>query len=713
MKKSFKNSLLLICLTIALAGISNYSVADSFVQSPYENMDYYELGMTALNKNDYNSAINYLKRAYAKDTSNPSIRNNIAVAYTARGNANYNKGINLEKAANDYRSAIYYLKYCNKSANTENMNENIEIAIGNLDDVLVKMNSKTDAQSRLKKAKELRGNGELVASVIEYVYASKDRTYAYESFVALGDIMKILSNEYNAAVFYDKALAVKSTDPMLHLKYGKALYNLGKIEPAVRELDIASNYDKTKSEALPILETIWVKRAESAPNDPIAQMNLGTVFQNEKKYDLALYQYKKAQALDPKNQMIRLNVATLLQDTGSYSEALEIYNSILKNKPDDVLVNSYKASTLSSMGKNDEAITIYKRLLEQNPTDKNIKNNLLTEIANINSVSGLSYMKDLALKMPNDASIQYEYAFLLHKNRNYNDALLYYQKSLALDEKNLDAYLNIASIYKQKNDSKNAINTLNKAKQIYPQNKKIAETLTEYNEENTFSLLEKASDLYNKKAYNEAIAVYSSIPNPSEDVYLGIGACYQALEKYDEAITNYNKAKNLDATNPNTHYFLGLAYFYKKDYLNAEKALKIASELDSVNPDIKDAIKSLKFAQSEIVMNTGIKLFEAGKNDDAIINFNKAINLCDENGYAYYYRALAYDAKENPIKAIADYKKAVELNNELSMAYYSIGLCYEALKNTTEAKKMYIKFLTEYKTQDEYYKYAKSRLAEL
>ena len=391
----------------------------------------------------------------------------------------------------------------------------------------------------------------------------------------------------------------------------------------------------------------------------------------------------------------------------------KLNNNILKNNPNNVTINSYKAATLEKMGKKDEAVAIYKKLLEANPNDNNIKHDLLNTISTISDASAINYLSQLIEKMPNDADVVYNYAYTLHKNKNYNEALANYEKALTLNNKNLDAYLNIATIYKQENNITKAIETLNKAKLIYPKNEKISQMISEYNDEQEFALIEKASKLYNKKDYNDAIIVYKSIQNPSEDVYLGIGACYQALEKYDEAITNYNKAKNLDATNPNTHYFLGLAYFYKKDYVNAEKALKVASELDSVNPDIKDAIKSLKFAQSEIVMNTGIKLFEAGKNDDAIINFNKAINLCDENGYAYYYRALAYDAKENPAKAIADYKKAVALNNELSMAYYSIGLCYEALKNSAEAKKMYMKFLTEYKTQDEYYNYAKSRLAEL
>ena len=134
---------------------------------------------------------------------------------------------------------------------------------------------------------------------------------------------------------------------------------------------------------------------------------------------------------------------------------------------------------------------------------------------------------------------------------------------------------------------------------------------------------------------------------------------------------------------------------------------------DDINPDIKDAYKSLKFEQSEQLMNAGIKLFENNKNDEAINNFNKAISTCADNGYAYYYRGLAYDTKGQNDKAIADYKKAIELSPELTMAYYSMALSYDAMGNKLEAKKMYQKFIIENPENDEYTQYSKQRVTEL
>jgi len=412
MKYTLKNKALLLCCCIALAGFPDVSFANTYQASP----NYYNLGMQALNKHDYGSAIGYFKHVLKKDPSYTSARNNLAVAYTSRGNFYY-KANNLEKAATDFRSAIYYLQYYDKENNSSTISGNIEIAKANLYNVLALLKTPADASSRLKKAKELRGQNELAAAVIEYAEAAKNEKYAYECNVAIGDIMKILSNEYNAAVYYDKALSLNSKDPYLHLKFGRTLYNLGNIETAVSELNIATENEKTKTEAYALLENIWKNRIAKSPKDALAQMNLGTVYQNQRKYSQAMTQYKAALALEPRNQMVKLNLGTLYQATGAYQEALNIYDGILKYNPDNFMANNYKAATLRQLDKKDKAVEIYQKLLKDNPTNKQVKQDLLSTIAELPDITALNYLLQLTKKVPNDAEIHYAYAYTLHKNK--------------------------------------------------------------------------------------------------------------------------------------------------------------------------------------------------------------------------------------------------------------------------------------------------------
>jgi len=377
------------------------------------------------------------------------------------------------------------------------------------------------------------------------------------------------------------------------------------------------------------------------------------------------------------------------------------------------MLKCYKASILAQMGKNDEAIIIYQDVLKLNPQNKQAKQEMLNVISGTSNATALNYLAQLSTTMENDADIQYRYAYFLHKNKDYNLALNYYNKSLNLNSNNLDAYLNIASIYKLKNNIDSAVNTLNKAQTLYPNNEKIAQTLKEYTEEASFSLIQKAAKQYEEKDYENSILTYKSIKNPTEDVFLGIGACYQALEQYNDAILYYKKALDLDQSNPTSHYFLGLAYLYNGDFQNAEISLKKALELDSVNPDISDAFKSLKFAKSEKIMQEGLTLLEADKTKEALSKFNEALEVCSENGYAHYYKGFILDSQNASDKAITEFKKSLELNPELTIAYYSLAVAYDNINNNTEAKKMFQKFLELHTTDDEYKKYAQQRLLEL
>ena len=705
----FSVGILSICLFVIVPAIPAYSAAKPIVSQ----QDFVDIGLDYLHKRDYSNAIDYLKRALKGNPKETSIRNNLAVAYNSRGTYYYNNNIDLEKAANDYRSAIYYLKYFGNYPNSTTINENIKLAEQNLNNVLGVQKFDLSAQNRLKKAKELRGKGELEASVLEYLNAAKDKNLAYESYYALGDVTNALDNKYSAGLYYDKALAIKSDDAHLHLKYGKILYQLGNIDNAIKELNIASQNDSCKEDSFDILENIWQKKISENPKDAAAQMNLGAIYQEKGFLDKAMSQYKLAQSLDPKNQMVKLNMATLYEKQGNYSEAIKIYDGFLALYPNDTLINTYKAGALYKTKNYVGAIAIYKKLLLQNPNNNELKNSLITSIKELPEESAKVYIQELVSLYPNDENMLYEIAYYYHSKNKFQEALSFYNKVLALNNTKTDAYLNIAAIYKSQNNYQKALNVLNSSKEYIKNNNQINVMIKDLEAELSFNIIQKATNLYDEKKYNEAINVYNSIQSPSEDVFLGLGACYQALEDYDKAISYYNKALQLDATNPNTYYFLGLAYYYKKDFKNAEIYLKKAMNLDNLNPEIKEAFDTLKYAQSEDEMNKAVELFDKNQYNEALILLNSSLNHYNKNGYAYYYRGMTYDVLNKYNNAISDYKNAIKYEPDLLTAYYSMAMCYENLNNMQEAKNMYKKFVEIYKNQDEYLEYAKKRLSEL
>ena len=95
-----------------------------------------------------------------------------------------------------------------------------------------------------------------------------------------------------------------------------------------------------------------------------------------------------------------------------------------------------------------------------------------------------------------------------------------------------------------------------------------------------------------------------------------------------------------------------------------QQAQQLDPEID-LNPETKNIDKDpqavIKWAASAKV-SEGVRLAREGKVEEAIANFNKAIQLNPKNSSAYYHRGNAYVSLENYQDALADYTQAIKIN---------------------------------------------------
>jgi superkiller protein 3 len=676
---------------------------------------YYEKGMAYLKSGQYEQAIVELFISLKQNPDNTAVRNNLSVAYSSRGTYLFNQGTDLENASNDFRSALYYLKYYNSGSISPDIEENIKTAEQNLINVLVALKESTSPESRFKKAKELRGQGNFIQAVVEYHAAVEKPELRADSFEALGDIMKTLQMDFNAAEYYDKALAQNPDNSTVHLKFARILSKLGNMNAAVQEYNLALANKDNYGEVLPILENFWKEKIKETPGNAALHMNLGAIYQKKDEYDTALTEYSIAESLDPGNPVIRLNLATLFQAKGDYSSAIRAYDTILEVYPDNNLARYYRADALKKAGMAKEAINELQKILIAEPQNQKIKNELFETIRLfLPANESLPVLQSLAINNPTDFTAQYNYGYILHSNKYYDNALSFYNKALALDPKYIDTYINTASIYMEKQMNTEATAVLKKALSIEPENKNLKNLLSQLNNAEAIAKYEQAAKKYKEGNYKGALEDYLSIKTPDADVYVGIGACYQALNQPDNAVSSYQKALVGNENDKNILFYLGGAYYDKKDYVKAEEYYNKAKVSDPNNIEINQALKALKQAKSNELLDKGLDLYNSKKYTDAVNLFTKIITADPENAYAYYYRALTYDGLKKYWSAIPDYKKATANSNDLNVAYYSLGIDYDLVNNPVEAKKAYQKFVElSAGKEDEYVKYAKSRLLQL
>jgi len=177
--------------------------------------------------------------------------------------------------------------------------------------------------------------------------------------------------------------------------------------------------------------------------------------------------------------------------------------------------------------------------------------------------------------------------------------------------------------------------------------------------------------LYDRKTKNATyikfFALFLLITIISTLSYLTWEKCHV----WKDSITLWNDALNSYPDTSVARNNLGNAYAGKGNHnqaiLEYDKAIEI-------NPNYANAYN-----------NRGSAYNKEGNRDQAISDYNKAIELNPNYADAYYNRGNIYATKGNRDQAISDYSKAIELNPNYAEAYHNRGLAYGEEGNHDQA----------------------------
>lgn len=675
--------------------------------------EHFDLGQQYLSNYQYSGAVTEFKNALRINYLDNSARIGLINSYLARGAYYANNEKNWQKAADDYRSALFYMIYYPTANQAKSSSQGISPVTNNLNRCLSVLKFNTSPQSRFETAKQLRAEGNFAAAAYEFSQSLGDKELIKDSYEQIGDIMKLLGNDPKAAEYYRRAVSVSPTDIPLRLTYAKLLDKLDQEEAAVEEY----NYILTKSidnkDVLYSLERIYKKKLEADPSDSDLTSNLGAILQKQGKLDEALAYYKKAEQLDPSNINTRINVGTLYQQKEDYKTAIVAYDSVLILYPDNLNANIYKAQCLSALGNGKEAQEAYKKVLALDPSNTEAQNGIFENAKKAMSVNEyIDYVKKNASGQ-NVVNLLYSYGLDLHKENKLDDAITIYNELLKSDTTG-EIYINLAIAQNQKGNYNNAINTLNAANSKFPNNSQILTTKESIEQEALNNKLAKAGEFLDNKDYKKAITEYLKIQPATVESMLGVASAYQNMEDIPNAIEYYKKALALKPTDSEIAYYIGALYADDERYADAESYLNKALTLNKNNAKAFELLTQIQEQNKATALNDAIALYDGQKYDEALTAFNKILEADKNNVYGLYYRGMIYDAQKKLTDAITDFKKVLELNaNDFLILNYMIAADYDTLENYKEAYKYYEVYINSTAPDDEYKQYAKTRMEEL
>lgn len=703
-----------LLLFIFVLLFQNASFSQTVYDDNYQENPNYVQGNKYLQNSQYSSAINEFKKAIRVNPSDTSALIGLSNSYNMRAEYYNNTVKATDNAISDLKSAIFFLKYFPGQNVQFSVEQSIAAMEKNLSVLEHSQKQGMSAEDRISTAKNLRIKGEFAASAFDYYQLLSNSKYSQQANISLGDIYKIFNRPEKALFFYKNAVASDPDNTETHLKLARTYEQVNDFSSSLKEYSYALETSSERDDILNSLERIWQKKVDEAPKDAEAHANLGVVFQKQKRYSEALQEYRKAEALNPSNINTKVNIGTLYQEQKKFNEAVSVYDSILQMQPHNVNVLVYKAECLKELRRNEDAVNLYKTALNLDPKNSSIKAKLFELLKDtMPTEEVLAFLYKNVQNSPMNADSYYEFAYELHKANKIDDAIVYYLETIKLDKTKVDAYINLSQAYRQKRNYNDAYAIIQKAKMIAPDNELVNKQFEIAAKESAANSYNIASNAFQSGDYNRAIAEYKKINPPTADSYIGIAAAYQSLNNNVEAVNYYKKAMELAPKNDELPFYIASIYANSNDFENSRQYVEIALSKNPMNKQAKELSAYISDKQTEGLLSQAVNLYDSQKYNEAVDLFNKILNITPSNATVYYYRAMCYDALNDYQKAINDYKMTLKYAPDMYIAYYSLGVDYDSVSNYPEAKNNYKKYVELSVEDNDYKKYAQSRIDEI
>jgi len=388
--------------------------------------------------------------------------------------------------------------------------------------------------------------------------------------------------------------------------------------------------------AITELETV----VTHSPENPVAHYNLGRAHAAHGDFEFARQQFTKAIEIKPDYIMARLALAQLQVMRGEYEAALKTAEQVLQIDRGSVNARLVESAALMGLRKYGDSRAMLDSMLKANPNSPDAEFQLglvdlaenkykdaaesfrktyqlnpanprglmglvETAMAENKADEALDMLRAEADKSPNNPDLRLALGNIAVRAGKYDIALAEFNRVLNALDKNSrqrgDVYMRLGETYRRKGDDAGAVQVLQKARELLPDNLMVISTL--------------ALTLDHTGRWPEARQMYEGALKLDPDNGIAMNNLAFLMAEHngdlDDALTKATRAKQLLPNTPEVSDTLGWIYLKKN---LADNAIEIFRDLVQKAPN-----------QSTFRYHLGMALSQKGDKPKAIKELNEAL----------------------------------------------------------------------------------------
>lgn len=375
-----------------------------------------------------------------------------------------------------------------------------------------------------------------------------------EIYLFEGDVLKDAKKYGEAAASYEQAIYFDNNCTEAYLKYAQ-LYT-----------------EQNQQLAIDMLNKLLAIN----PNSALALRELGEIYYKGGKFASAAEVYEHYMTLEHNSTRDLVRYASILYYNKAYQKALDVLNTGLEKDPNSVALNRLEMYTLFELKEYDKSLAVAEKLMS---------------------------VPDQSSLLASDYAC---YGRLLAQKKEYDKALVEFEKSYQMDSAKLDLYKDLSGAYERTKDYDKAIRFMNR---FMKESGQESSTQDLFNLGRIYVVAGMAADSASRAPYMlSADSVFAIVTNMVPDSYLGYLWRAKASSAVDVAEVpqglakpHYEKALELLLNDPKgrerllieCYTYLGVYYLKHDDTAKTKEYFGKVQELDPNDPVAKQVMDGL------------------------------------------------------------------------------------------------------------------------